>query len=205
MSLSLICISSFIIALSGALVPGPLFSITVAESAKRGPAAGPLIIVGHGILELALMTLLILGITPLLTTPPAKTAVSIGGGLVLIYMGGRLIKDGRAAHLPASVSAGSKGVNPVLSGIIGSVSNPYWSIWWLTIGIGYLMSSLKFGLVGVIFFFIGHISADLGWYSLVSFATAKGKRLLGDRGYRFLLYSCGIFLVLFGAWFVKGV
>jgi threonine/homoserine/homoserine lactone efflux protein len=205
MSLSIIFFSSFIIALSGALVPGPLFSITVAESVKRGSVAGPLIIVGHGILELALVILLVLGITPLLTSPATRAAVSIAGGLVLIYMGGSLIKEGRTAHLSASGSAGSKGVNPILSGIVGSVSNPYWSIWWLTIGVGYLMSSLKFGLLGITSFFVGHIAADLGWYSLVSLAAAKGKRLMGDGGYRFLLYFCGVVLVLFGAWFLKGI
>ncbi|HWR58949.1 MAG TPA: LysE family transporter [Thermodesulfovibrionales bacterium] len=205
MGLFLIGVSSFIIALSGALVPGPLFSITIAESAKRGASAGPLIILGHGILELVLIILLVMGITPLLTAPATRMSIISIGGLLLIYMGYRLIKDGRTAKLPASHDGGSRGLNPVLSGIIGSISNPYWSIWWVTIGLGYLVSSLKFGMPGLAVFFIGHIMADLGWYSLISFAVARGKRLIGDRGYRFLLCSCGIFLVFFGVWFLKGL
>jgi threonine/homoserine/homoserine lactone efflux protein len=205
MSLLLIGFSSFIIALSGALVPGPLFSITVAESAKRGASTGPLIIIGHGILEISLITLMILGITPFLTSPSAKTVISAIGGVVLIYMGYRLIKDARVARLFLTRGEEKRGLHPVFTGIVGSVSNPYWSIWWVTIGLGYLVSSLKFGFLGVVVFFIGHIMADLAWYSLISLAVAKGKKMMGDRGYRSLLYVCGVFLVFFGVWFLKGI
>lgn len=203
MSLLVLGFSSFIIALSGALVPGPLFSITVAESAKRGASAGPLIIIGHGILEISLITLIILGVTPFLTSPSAKTVIGATGGLVLIYMGYRLIRDARGIRLFLTGEA-RKGLHPVFTGIIGSVSNPYWIIWWATIGLGYLVSSLKFGFLGVVVFFIGHIIADLAWYSLISFAVSKGKTILGSRGYRSLLYACGVFLVFFGIWFLKG-
>lgn len=205
MNLFLIAFSSFVVALSGALVPGPLFSITVAESAKRGIMAGPLIIIGHGILELSLVILIILGIAPLLTAPLTKMIISAIGGLVLMYMGYRLIKDARNAHFSMVGKNAQKGIHPVLSGIIGSISNPYWIIWWVTIGMGYLVSSLKFGMLGVAVFFIGHITADLGWYSVISFTIAKGKEVMGDKGYRVLLYLCGGFLVVFGIWFVKGI
>jgi threonine/homoserine/homoserine lactone efflux protein len=205
MSLLLIAFSSFVIAFSGALVPGPLFSITIAESAKRGAWAGPLIIVGHGILELALVILLIFGITPFLSAPFTKMVISVAGGLVLMFMGYGLIRDAKGARLLIPGGGEQRGIHPVFSGILGSLSNPYWSIWWVTIGMGYLLSSLKFGLLGAAVFFIGHITADLGWYSLVSLAIARGKKVMGDRGYRILLYCCGAFLFFFGLWFLKGI
>jgi len=120
-------------------------------------------------------------------------------------MGFGLIRDARGATLLVSEGAGRKGIHPVFSGIIGSVSNPYWSIWWVTIGMSYLVSAVTFGWLGVAVFFTGHIMADLGWYSLISFAVSRGKKVIGDRGYRFLLYSCGAFLILFGLWFLKGI
>lgn len=205
MGLLLIAFSSFIIALSGALVPGPLFSITVAESAKRGAVAGPLIIIGHGLLELSLVVLIVLGVTPFLTARSTRLIITMAGGILLMYMGYRLITDARTARLLISAERRQGGIHPVLSGIIGSVSNPYWSIWWVTIGLGYLVSSLKFGILGVFLFFIGHIVADFAWYSLISLTVSKGKKMIGDKGYRFLLYSCGIFLVFFGIWFLKGM
>lgn len=205
MNLFLIGFTSFVVALSGALVPGPLFTFTVAESAKRGAAAGPLIIIGHGMLELSLVVLIILGIVPFLASPSARTLISVAGGIALIYMGYRLIRDSRTGRLLISGEAGQSGIHCVLSGVVGSISNPYWSLWWLTIGMGYLVSSLKFGVIGVAVFFTGHILADLGWYSLISLGISKGKKIMGDKGYRFLLFLCGASLVVFGIWFLKGI
>jgi len=204
MALVLIAFGSFVIALSGALVPGPLFSITVSESARRGFIAGPLIILGHGILELAMVALLLLGVAPLLTADTTKRAIGAIGGIILIYMGYALLRDARGARLETKTEGKAKGMNPVVSGIVGSVSNPYWTIWWVTIGLGYLIASLKYGMAGVVFFFVGHVLADLAWYSLVSFAISRGRKVIGDRGYRALLYGCGVLLFVFGGWFALG-
>jgi threonine/homoserine/homoserine lactone efflux protein len=206
MNIILIGATSFVIALSGALVPGPLFTITVSESVKRGFIAGPLIILGHGILELIIILLLIFGITPFLTRDSTKLVVSVLGGVILIIMGIMLFRDARTVRLNLSVDEKKKAIfGPVISGVIGSISNPYWTIWWVTIGLGYLISSLQFGTIGVVVFFIGHISADLVWYSIISYAVSKGRSVIGDRGYRYMLYTCGVFLVMFGLWFIKGI
>jgi threonine/homoserine/homoserine lactone efflux protein len=205
MNIVFLAASSFILALSGALVPGPLFTITVSESVKRGFIAGPLIILGHGILELIIVLLLILGVTPFFTKESTKLVVSIVGGLILIFMGIMLLRDAGKARLEFSAEGKPSGFSPVLSGIVGSISNPYWTIWWVTIGLGYLLSSLRLGAVGVIAFFVGHISADLAWYSLISYAVSRGRRVIGDKGYRYTLYVCGIFLIIFGGWFISGM
>ncbi|MCC6346673.1 MAG: LysE family transporter, partial [Nitrospirales bacterium] len=177
----------------------------VAESVRRGSSAGPLIILGHALLELILVVLLIRGVSPYLTAPLAKTVAGTVGGLVLMCMGCQLLRDARNARLVPAAGNPRRRMHPVLAGFLSSLSNPYWIIWWATIGLGYLASALSFGLRGVVSFFVGHILADLVWYSLLSVAVARGKSLLGDRGYRLLLAACGIFLLFFGGWFVKGI
>ena len=203
MNIALIALSSFLVAFSGALVPGPLFTITVGESVKRGFIAGPLIILGHGILELSLVLLLVLGVTPFLAAEGVKTAIAVVGGVILIIMGVMMIKDAARATLDVTTGGGGRGLHPVISGIVGSLSNPYWLIWWATAGLGYLISSLKYGIAGVTAFFVGHIAADLSCYSLLSFAVSRGRKMMGDRGYRFMLYGCGLFLIVFGGWFIS--
>jgi threonine/homoserine/homoserine lactone efflux protein len=59
----------FIMGLTGAMAPGPLLTITIEESAKRGGIVGPLVVVGHGILEFAFLILIILGVANLFTSP----------------------------------------------------------------------------------------------------------------------------------------
>jgi threonine/homoserine/homoserine lactone efflux protein len=205
MNIVLIGFSSFMLALSGALVPGPLFTITVSESLRRGGKAGPLIILGHGILELVFVLLITLGASPFLLTERAHFITGLAGGVILVLMGLMLLKDAGRASLVAGSGAKQTGMHPVVYGVVGSLSNPYWVIWWLTIGLGYLMSTMRYGVVGVLVFFAGHISADLLWYSLISYAVSRGRRIIGDKGYRFMLYVCGVFLVLFGGWFISSV
>ncbi|MBA4372892.1 MAG: lysine transporter LysE [Thermodesulfovibrio sp.] len=203
MSLILIVVSSFLLALSGALVPGPLFTLTISESAKRGFIAGPLLILGHGILEVSIVLLILFGITPYLLTEQARFWISITGGSILLLMGGMMIKD--AGRLKLALDTGARaqhGMHPVLAGILGSLSNPYWIIWWLTIGLGYLISSMKLGFPGVVAFFVGHIAADLAWYSMIALAVSRGRNHISQKGYRFMLYACGIFLIFFGVWFI---
>lgn len=205
MNIVLIFFSSFIIALSGALVPGPLFTITVSESLRRGFKTGPLIIFGHGLLEITIVILLFFGITPFLLEERTRQFISVAGGIILMIMGVMLFRDAGKTRLDLSPGERQTGLHPVISGILGSLSNPYWIIWWVTIGLGYLVSSLRYGIPGVIAFFSGHISADLLWYSMISYAVSRGQKIMGERGYRYLLSACGIFLIFFGGWFLSGI
>jgi threonine/homoserine/homoserine lactone efflux protein len=204
MSIIVIAVTSFVVALSGALVPGPLFTITVGESVKRGFSAGPMIILGHGLLEAVVVALIVFGVMPAVTAEKTRMVIGFGGGIILILMGAMILKDCRSASLNIDAGGGRTGLNPVVSGVVGSLSNPYWVIWWMTIGLGYLVSALKYGAAGVIAFFAGHIAADLGWYSLLAFAVSKGRAVMGDRGYRITLFTCGLFLIFFGFWFILG-
>jgi len=199
-TLATIFISSFIIALSGALMPGPLLTATISESSQRGFWAGPLMIGGHAILELALVAALLLGLAPVLQLPAVFVFCALGGSLILLWMALGMFRS--LPTLTLSWDARPQRSNhPVLSGILMSVANPYWLIWWATIGLGYIVYSQQFGFWGVVFFFAGHISADLAWYSFISAAVAGGRHFLTDRVYRSLIGALAVFLVGFALYF----
>ena len=82
-----------------------------------------------------------------------------------------------------------------------SVANPYWTIWWLTIGVGLVLGAQKIGVLGIIVFFLGHISADLGWYSTVSWAIGKKRNVISIRIYRVIIFLCAYALIGFGIYF----
>lgn len=194
--------SSFVIALSGALMPGPLLTATISESSRRGFIAGPLLIAGHALLETALMAALLLGLAPFLQQPVVFVATAWTGSAILLWMA-----FGMFSSLPSlSLSPEGKqkkGYSPVVSGILMSIANPYWIIWWATIGLGYIIYCQQFGLIGVFLFFSGHIMADLAWYSLVAAAVTGGKHFLTDRLYRGLIAACAVFLVIFAGYFAQ--
>ena len=192
--------TSFVLALSGALMPGPLLTVTVSESSRRGMSTGPLMIFGHGLLELALIAALVSGLAPILARDDVFILISLTGGAVLLWMGLSMLRSLPELTLDCQATS-QKSRNLVLMGIVLSAVNPYWLIWWASIGLGYIMHSLKFGLLGVTAFFLGHILADLAWYALISFGIAKGQHLFSNKFYRQLIGGCGVFLILFSCWF----
>jgi threonine/homoserine/homoserine lactone efflux protein len=85
----------------------------------------------------------------------------------------------------------------VADGVITSISNPYWSFWWATIGLGYLVLSSGQGIAGVAFFFGGHILADAVWYLFVGMTVSAGRGRFTDRVYRGIVGVCAGFLFFF--------
>ena len=195
-----IFVSSFVIALSGAMMPGPLLTATISESSHRGVIMGPLLIVGHVILELALVIVLLLGLAPYLQQAGVFVAVAFVGSAILLWMSFGMFRSLSSLSLIPHGEQKRRS-HPVVSGVLMSVANPYWIVWWATIGLGYILYSWRFGLWGVVFFFTGHILGDLAWYTLVAVAVARGRHLLTDRLYRGLIAGCATFLVFFACFF----
>jgi len=207
MSLTTLFISAFAVALSGALMPGPLLTLTIASSLKKGFWQGPLIIIGHAALEVAMIAVILLGGSYVFEMAAVKKMIFAAGGIILIFIAVSLAKNntgGDSRLNPKNYSSMIKenGLPAVFTGIIGSLSNPYWFIWWITIGTGLLLQAVEFKAKGVIVFFSGHILADLLWYSLVSFSFSKGKKIITEKIYRIVIYACSVFLLVLAVWFL---
>lgn len=196
--------SSFLVALTGAMMPGPVLTATIGESTRRGFLAGPLITLGHGLLEIALLAAILAGLGAWLALPGVQATLGLVGGVVLVIMGLLTAWTSRGAARQAACPAAAgraPAYGTALTGLLTTGSNPYWYLWWATVGLAYASYSLRAGLTGLAFFFAGHILADLVWYSFVSAGVAGGRRWLGERGYRAVLVTCGLVLVGLGVWF----
>lgn len=197
--------SAFIVGFSGALVPGPLSAMTVAESARRGFRAGPLLTLGHAIAEVAIVGALAVGLSRVFQAPLVSGGIALIGGVVLLWMGAGMARDALNGRFSLSV-AGESGAPvaataDVRTGLLVSVANPYWILWWATVGAAYVVMALKLGVIGLAAFYIGHIMSDLSWNSLLAFVVSSGRRVINDRLYRGVLVACGVFLVAMGLTF----
>ncbi len=194
-------IISFTIALSGALMPGPLLAAVIYESTRHGAKTGPLFILGHAVLEMLMIAVILFGFSHFLSNPLILRIISILGGIILFFFGVKMILSlPQLTLLPAGTP--TKPANLVWLGLTMSLANPYWTIWWLTIGLGLVLASHKQGFMAIVVFFSGHIIADLGWYSLVSLMIHKGRRFISDRIYRAMVLGCALLLIGFACWFI---
>ena len=85
--------SSFMLALSGAMMPGPLLTVTISESSRRGAIAGPLMIFGHGLLELLLVIALLSGFAAVLHREDVFIGIALLGGATLFWMATSMLKN----------------------------------------------------------------------------------------------------------------
>jgi threonine/homoserine/homoserine lactone efflux protein len=205
---------SFVIALSGALMPGPLFTYTVARTLRaprRGWLIGVRVIAGHAALEGVLLLGLVLGVVEFLRAPLAIKIIGVVGACLLVYMGVGLIREmirnrGMVVSEKEAISqAGGSLVSrldPVAAGALVSMSNPYWWVWWVTIGAAFLLRfdiSLRTWPV-LLAFFLGHELGDLAWYTAVSTALSLGRRRIRGGVLSVILGACGATIIGFGVY-----
>jgi len=205
MELLVLFFNSFVVGFSGALMPGPLLAVDIAETPRHGWSAGPILSVGHAVAEIAVVVVLSLGIAALAQNPMVASAIGVIGGIALILMGGSMAYEIIRGRLSYSADSSGKVSNHKLAGkgITATLSNPYWFVWWATTGLAFLVKSLKFGVIGPVVFYFGHIMSDFVWYSFVSVLLWQGKRLLIGWGLKALILICAAFLVWLGATFIK--
>jgi len=182
-------------------MPGPLMTMTIGESARSGPWVGPKMIAGHAVLEVVLLVAIFFGLAPLFKQELFFIIIALLGGAIMIWMAQSMFRSLPKLEIKTT-DTGTKTMNVYLAGILMSLANPYWIIWWATIGLGYVMHSQKLGFAGIVFFFVGHILGDLVWYAAISFAVGKGRKFFGNKTYRILVGTCAVFLALFAIWLI---
>lgn len=204
MALLGIFVSSFFIGFSGAMMPGPLLGVAIDGSLKKGWTAGPVLVLGHGILEFFLLILMAFGLKDFFTKPVVAGFIGLFGGAYLAWMGYGMVKSGlqKSVSLEQAGAGGNAGgKNLVLSGIVVSATNPYFILWWATTGMESVRLSSALGLLGVFCFFSGHILSDFTWYTAISLAFSRGRKLISAALYHRILIALGVFILLFACYF----
>lgn len=209
-----ILLLSFIIALTGALTPGPLLTFTIYKSLnqKRGYLAGLFIVLGHALIEFILIIALLAGASVFFQNPIFLTIIGVIGGTLLIFLGFLSIRNVNKTdfdinfNLEEDKVKGYKG-NSFIGGIVVSLSNPYWEFWWAVIGLGFMINfNISFeNPVGILLFFIGHELGDIVWYLPISTFVYLGGKSLNPKIYKYVLIACGALMIIFGIYLALSI
>jgi len=194
---------SFFAALSGAVVPGPVFVVVVSESLKKGAKAGPLIVAGHLAIEAIIIAAILLGLDAILSSAQAAKAISYVGGTVFLLMGVMLINAAR--NVKGDITRENKtklaSHGLIAAGFLASASNPQFYFWWLATGIPTIAFALSSaGTAGFGAFLLGHAAADLLWFGFISWSVEKGRTYLNPKAVKAILLGSAAFLLVFGVY-----
>jgi len=188
----------FIISITGALQPGPV-TATAITMGTRNRWAGTLMAVGHGMIEFPLIVVIVLGMGKFFQIQKVQVCIGLAGGTFLILMAVQTYLSLKANGVNESKVLKGK---PILAGIILSASNPYFLLWWATVGLALATQATKWGIWAFVLFALTHWSVDLIWLQVLSWASFKGSTLLGQRGLRVVLMFCSAALFGFGLYFI---
>ena len=198
MQFLLFLVQVFIISCSGAMQPGPV-TATVIKMGAHNRWAGTLLAIGHGIIEFPLMVIIILGMGEYFKIEKVQIAIGLAGGVFLLLMGIQTFLS-----LKSNLNTETKALHgkPVLAGIILTGSNPYFLVWWATVGLALATQAATWGVWAFVLFAITHWFVDLIWLQLLSFTSFKGSVLLGKHGLKVILSFCAAALLFFGLYFI---
>jgi threonine/homoserine/homoserine lactone efflux protein len=198
-----LAVTVILVTASGALAPGPLFFATISHGTRLGFKSGLIFAIGHTLIEFTLVMLLAAGLLTLANEPIAKVAVGILGGAVLIIFG--------ALQIRSSIIFRPNRVEPKLPekrnllfiGLAFTGLNPFFLVWWLTVGANLILISLAFAsLAGVIFMYACHVWMDYVWLLIVAHLAKIGANIAGFKWYRLILAVFGVILIYFGFTFL---
>jgi len=196
-SLPLFLASVIAISLTGVMMPGPVTAVTVTKGSQR-KVAGALVALGHGLVELPLIVLIYLGFGRFLTLAEVRISVGLAGGLLLLWMALQMLKIRPLVFDEGKdMSHGS-----VIAGLAATAANPYFFVWWATVGTRLLTDARAFGSTGVVALGATHWLCDLSWLFLISWVVFKSRRLWTQRVHRVVFGVCAAVLAGFGAWFI---
>lgn len=198
MALTVFLLKAFGISLSGVMAPGAVTAAAIAQGARRR-WAGIRMAVGHGIVEIPLIFLITLGLGVLFQADGFKIAVGVLGGAFLVWMG---IVMTRQSGVSDSATDAPGAAGPLMTGLILSISNPYFLLWWATVGLNLTLEARNLGWTAFLLFALVHWLCDLIWLTVLSFASFHGTNILGSRSQKIVLQVCGIALVAFGGHFI---
>jgi len=194
MSLPMFLVEATLISLSGVMAPGPI-TATVIGRGSKSPHAGALVAIGHGIVELPLMVAVFYGVGQLLDLAYVRAGIAFVGGVFLLVMGGGMFRSIRLGE----VGLREQGRTPVIAGIVLSLWNPYFLVWWATVGAALVLRSVQFGVWGFVAFGLLHWLCDFVWCYFLSALSFKGGQFFGRWFQRAIFLACGGLLLFFGA------
>ena len=188
--------SVVLISLTGVMMPGPLFAVTIEKAAKR-KTAGLLISFGHGIVEFPLMFLIYFGIAQIVAFEILQTVqVTVGliGGVVMMFIGFQMFRN---RNKPIEEYESPK-QESLIAGIWTTAANPGFILWWLTVGTTLIITARTFGFLEFTVFAVIHWLCDFLWYTVVAFLIYKSQRFWNKPINQAILIFCFTVLIFFG-------
>ena len=181
------------------MAPGPVTVATMVDGTRRRHA-GTWIALGHAVIELPLIVVIVAGAAVLLRSNGFRAGIGVAGGGFLLLFGAQLLMS--LDTVVSRCEAPAVRRHPFWTGVVLTGGNPYFLLWWATIGLSLTAQAADLGMTAFVLFALVHWLCDLVWLEALSLASFKGSALLAGRGQKIVLGICSAVLIGFGCLFL---
>lgn len=179
---------------SAGISPGPLTTLLLTSTLARGFRAGLRVAVAPLITDLPIIviSLLIFSVLP----PLLEFGLTLGGGVLLVYLGVETLRDSRDAHLDLTSDPDALHQD-LWRGVLVNLISPHPWLFWLSVGSPFLISAWRSDAGVAVFFLVGFYLLLVGSKIAIAWGVAGTRHLLNDRWYSMLLQVSGLLLLVF--------
>lgn len=197
-------ITTVAISISGAFSPGPLTISAMTIGARKIANGGLLVALGHMIFELPYVLFLALFFIRIddifLNSMYVAYALTTLIFFFIMFFAYNNLKDGWRIIKTHQLEISEKWVftsNPIIVGVLLTALNPYFLLWWVSVGLPLIQASISMGFTYLFLMYVAHVWLDYLWLITMGFAGEKSSKILKSNGYGLLLMSLGLLLVIF--------
>lgn len=186
-----------VISLSGVLMPGPVFAVTIA-CGFQDRWSGWKIALGHALVEIPTIVAIFFGLSVFIRNEMVLATISLIGGAILLYMGYDVFRTRKEVV----TSCSTKYQSPFWAGVMTTAANPGWLLWWATVGAALTATAVTFGWWMLPFFVVVHITCDLLWEGFVGMTIFETKGRWSSDWHQRVIAGSGVLMIFFALLFV---
>lgn len=183
--------------LAASISPGPLLVLVVTSALRSGRRAGVLTACAPLVSDavVAAVTLLLLDRLP----ARALGVLGVVGAVLVVWSGVQTVREARSASLVGGAPAGAASAAPLRRAVLVNLLSPHpWIAWATALG-PLIITTWRASAGAGAALLIGFYLTLVGGKVVIALLVARGRRHLGDTGYRRALTAAGVLLVLAGA------
>ena len=183
-------LTGLILGITAGISPGPLMAVLISETVKGNIKNGITVSIIPVITDIPLILLTIFILRKFENFHILFNILYLIGGLTLIYFG---IKDLFIKKISLNYELSK--FSSLKKGIITNLLNPHPYIFWIFIGVPFIIEGNVYQMVAFIFsFFTGIVGSKI----LIALTVEKSKSFIESEKYIYIVKISGIILIFFG-------
>ena len=181
-----------VLGLSAGLSPGPLLTLLISETLRRGVRSGVKVALAPIVTDLPIILLTLLLLSKWPGFHSILGVISLAGGCFILMMGCDSIRaKGIEVHDRVS------GPGSLAKGVLANALNPHPYLFWFTVGAPTMARAMSLNVGALLAFVIGFYTFLVGSKIMLALLVGRSKYLLNGRGYRYTMRFLGVVLLFF--------